>query len=74
MEKEGKLLSVEAVVDAKGQAVNATVRDRVFGGPRERRLQEDVFEPKTNDASTLSGRPFASRREPRSTTSRSRTT
>lgn len=57
MEKEGKLRSVEAVIDAKGQAINVTVRDKAFGGPPvSGGSTEDVFEPKANDGATISGR------------------
>ncbi|MHB8797504.1 MAG: hypothetical protein ACYDBY_03465 [Thermoanaerobaculia bacterium] len=59
MEKEGKLRSVEAVIDADGQAVNVTVRDKAFGGPPTSGAStEDVFEPKVNGGKTISGRLF----------------
>ena len=59
MEKVGQLRSVEAVIDAKGQAVNVTVRDKSFGGPPVSGAStEDVFEPKENDGKTISGRLF----------------
>jgi hypothetical protein len=59
MEKEGKLRSVEAVVSAKGQAVNVTVRDKSFGGPEASGASsEDTFEAKVNDGKTISGRLF----------------
>ena len=57
MEKEGKLRSVEAVIDAKGQPINVTVRDKAFGGPPvSGGSTEDLFEPKTNDRKTIAGR------------------
>jgi hypothetical protein len=57
MEKEGKLRSVEAVINAKGQAINVTVRDKAFGGPPvSGGSTEDIFEPKTNDGKTIAGR------------------
>ena len=57
MEKEGKLRSVEAVIDAKGQPINVTVRDKAFGGPPvSGGSTEDLFEPKTNDGKTIAGR------------------
>jgi len=57
MEKEGKLRSVEAVINAKGQPINVTVRDKAFGGPPVSGAStEDIFEPKTNDGKTIAGR------------------
>jgi len=57
MEKEGKLRSVEAVINAKGQAINVTVRDKAFGGPPvSGGSTEDVFESKANDGKTIAGR------------------
>ncbi|HQR45462.1 MAG TPA: hypothetical protein PLB02_06145 [Thermoanaerobaculia bacterium] len=57
MEKEGKLHSVEAVINAKGQAINVTVRDQAFGGPPvSGGSTEDVFDSKTNDGKTIAGR------------------
>lgn len=57
MEKEGRLRSVEAVINAKGQPVNVTVRDKAFGGPPvSGGSTEDVFEAKTNDGKTIAGR------------------
>lgn len=57
MEKEGKLHSVEAVINAKGQPINVTVRDKAFGGPPvSGGSTEDLFEAKTNDGKTVAGR------------------
>ena len=57
MEKEGKLRSVEAVINAKGQPINVTVRDKAFGGPPvSGGSTEDLFESKTNDGKTIAGR------------------
>ena len=57
MEKEGKLHSVEAVINAKGQPINVTVRDKAFGGPPvSGGSTEDLFEAKSNDGKTISGR------------------
>jgi hypothetical protein len=57
MEKEGKLRAVEAVINAKGQAINVTVRDKAFGGPPvSGGSTEDVFESKTNDGKAIAGR------------------
>lgn len=57
MEKDGKLRAIEAVIDAKGQAVNVTVRDPAFGGPPvSGGSTEDVFEAKTFDGKTAAGR------------------
>ena len=57
LEKEGKLRSVEAVIDAKGQPINVTVRDKAFGGPPVSGAStEDVFVPKANDGKTIAGR------------------
>jgi hypothetical protein len=57
MEKEGKLRSVEAVVNSKGQPINVTVRDKAFGGPPvSGGSTEDLFEAKANDGKTIAGR------------------
>ena len=57
MEKEGKLRSVEAVINAKGQPINVTVRDKAFGGPPvSGGSTEDLFEAKANDGKTIAGR------------------
>jgi hypothetical protein len=57
MEKDGKLHSVEAVINAKGQAINVTVRDKAFGGPPvSGGSTEDIFEAKVNDGKTIAGR------------------
>ncbi|MCX6997516.1 MAG: hypothetical protein NTV49_10625 [Kiritimatiellaeota bacterium] len=57
MEQAGKLRSVEAVIDVKGQAINVTVRDKAFGGPPvSGGSTEDVFEPKKFDGQTATGR------------------
>jgi len=57
MEREGKLHSVEAVIDAKGQPTNVTVRDKAFGGPPvSGGSTDDIFVPKTNDGKTIAGR------------------
>ena len=57
MEKDGKLHSVEAVINAKGQPINVTVRDKAFGGPPvSGGSTEDLFDAKTNDGKTISGR------------------
>ena len=57
MEKEGKLRSVEAVINAKGQPINVTVRHKAFGGPPvSGGSTEDLFEAKVNDGKTISGR------------------
>jgi hypothetical protein len=57
MEKEGKLRSVEAVVNAKGQPINVTVRDKAFGGPPvSGGSTEDLFDVKSNDGKTIAGR------------------
>ena len=62
MEKEGKLRSVEAVIDAKGQPINVTVRDKAFDGPPvSGGSTEDIFVPKTNDGKTISGRLYRSK-------------
>lgn len=59
LEKEGKLHAVEAVINAKGQAINVTVRHKALGGPPvSGGSTEDVFEPKTHDGKTLAGRLF----------------
>jgi len=48
-----------AVLNAKGQAVNVTVRHKALGGPPvSGGSTEDVFEPKTHDGKTLAGRLF----------------
>lgn len=57
MEKEGKLHSVEAVINANGQPINVTVRDKAFGGPPvSGGSTEDLFVTKTNDGKTIAGR------------------
>ena len=57
MEKEGKLRSVEAVINAKGQPINVTVRDKAFGGPPvSGGSTEDLFDAKSNDGKTIAGR------------------
>lgn len=57
MEKEGKLRSVETVIDAKGQPINVTVRDKAFGGPPvSGGSTEDLFEAKTFDGKSAAGR------------------
>lgn len=57
MEKEGKLHCVEAVINAKGQAINVTVRGKEFGGPPvSGGSTEDLFEAKVNDGKTIAGR------------------
>jgi len=57
MEKEGKLHAVEAVINAKGQAINVTVRGKAFGGPPvSGGSTEDLFEAKVHDGKTISGR------------------
>ncbi|MCJ7582479.1 MAG: hypothetical protein MUP98_18340 [Candidatus Aminicenantes bacterium] len=57
MEKEGKLRSVEVVIDVKGQAINVTVRDKALGGPPvSGGSTEDIFELKKFDGKTAAGR------------------